>query len=368
MQITDIKCYVLPSTARPPRFRWRTGLAGDGDGTPSGESTYHAIVKLETDEGIAGVAHAGRGYAVADIVRRRFKSLIGLDPLLTEQLWHRIWELDRSEEFQVHMLGLVDIACWDIKSRKANLPLYKLLGGFEAKVPAYASTVTWNRMDEYERYIKESRDVGFKAFKLHAWGDAKADAQLCRNLRKWVGDDADLMFDGSAGWDYTTSLWFGRVLEDVNFLWYEEPMREFDIPSYAELCRALDIPILAAETSDGVHWNGATWIQYRALDMIRTSAGFKGGVTGAMKVAHLAESFGMRAQVHGMGYANLHICAAIPNNDYYEQLVIDSEQIGGLADLGALSVVDGYVTAPEEPGIEPHPDWADVEKRAILVV
>ena len=301
MKITDIKCYVLESIAGQPRYRWRAGLQGGSDGTPSGQPTYSAILKVETDEGVVGMAGSGRGHYLADIVRRRLKHLIGLNPLLTEKLWHEVWEIDRIEELQVHALGLLDLACWDIKSRKANLPLYQLLGGYDEHIPAYASTVTWNTMDEYERYIKDCMALGFTAFKLHAWGDAREDAKLCRNLRKWTGDEADLMFDGSAGWDYVTSLWFGRVLEALNFLWYEEPMREFDLPSYAELCRALDIPVLAAETSDGVHWNAATWIQYRALDMVRVSAGFKGGITGAMKVAHLAESFGMRAQVHGMG-------------------------------------------------------------------
>ena len=142
--------------------------------------------------------------------------------------------------------------------------------------------------------------MGFTAFKLHAWGDAKDDAKLCRNLR-WTGPDAVLMFDGSAGWDYVTSLWFGRVLEDEGFLWYEEPMREFELRSYNKLCDALDIPVLAAETSDGCHWNVATWIQLGALDMTRTNPVFKGGITGALKIAHLAESHGMRCQVHGMG-------------------------------------------------------------------
>jgi L-alanine-DL-glutamate epimerase-like enolase superfamily enzyme len=220
-------------------------------------------------------------------------------------------------------------------------------------------------MNEYERHIKESADEGFFAFKLHATGDARWDAKLSLNLRKWVGDEADLMFDGSAGWDYVTSLWFGRVLEEAEFLWYEEPMREFDLPSYAQLCADLDIPVLGAETPDGCHWNGATWIQMRALDMIRTSAGFKGGITGAMRVAHMAESFGMRAQVHGGGWANAQICAAIPNNDYYEELVINSEQIKQLKNQGPLSIVDGYLTVPDEPGIGPQPDWAEVERRAV---
>jgi len=98
------------------------------------------------------------------------------------------------------------------------------------------------------------------------------------------------------------------------------------------------------------------------------SVGFKGGFTGAMKVAHLAESFGMRAQVHGMGWANAQLCAAIPNNDYYEQLIIDTEQIKELKNLGPLAIVDGYLTVSDEVGMGPPPDWAEVERKAELVV
>lgn len=369
MRITDIKCYVVPHVVAAPRFHWREGLPGDGDGTTPGGTGYSALLKVETDAGIVGHAGGGRAYRIADIVARRLKKqFIGKNPLNTEELWHLIWELDRLEEFPVHDLGLLDVACWDIKSQAANMPLYQLLGGNDPKIPAYASTVTWDTMDEYERHIKECIKEGFFSFKLHASGDAKWDAELCHNLRKWTGDDADLMFDGSAGWDYVTSLWFGRRLEEANFLWYEEPMREFDITSYVELTRALDIPVLAAETCDGCHWNASTWIQQRALDMMRVSVAFKGGFTGAIKVAHLAESFGMRAQVHGGGWGNLQLCAAIPNNDYYEQLVVDSEQIRGLKDMGPLSIVDGYVTAPDTPGVGPQPDWDQVEKTAVLTV
>jgi L-alanine-DL-glutamate epimerase-like enolase superfamily enzyme len=364
MKITSIKCYVLPHVVGQPRFHWRKGLPGEGDGTPPGETTYSSLLKVETDDGFIGHA-GGSGPGFLDVVRRRFGQFIGGNPLNTEDLWWKIWELDRLEEFQVHELGLLDIACWDIKSQAAKMPLYQMLGGNDPKVPAYASTVTWDTMNEYERHIKESADEGFFAFKLHATGDARWDAKLSLNLRKWVGDEADLMFDGSAGWDYVTSLWFGRVLEEAEFLWYEEPMREFDLPSYAQLCADLDIPVLGAETPDGCHWNGATWIQMRALDMIRTSAGFKGGITGAMRVAHMAESFGMRAQVHGGGWANAQLCAAIPNNDYYEELVVNSEQIKQIKSQGPLSIVDGYLKVPEEPGMGPQPDWAEVEKRAV---
>jgi L-alanine-DL-glutamate epimerase-like enolase superfamily enzyme len=366
MKITDIKAYALPHVVGEPTYHWRQGLPTEG---PVGATVYSGLLKVETDEGIVGHAYARSGYRLADITLRRLKTeFIGQDPLLTEHLWHRIWEIDRLEEFQVHDLGLMDIACWDIKSQAAGLPIYQLLGGIDPKVPAYCSTVTWDTMDEYERYIKTAMDEGFFAFKLHASGDPRWDAELSHNLRAWTGPEADLMFDGSAGWDYVTALWFGRQLEEAGFYIYEEPMREFDLVSYAELCAALDIPVLAAETCDGCHWNAATWIQFGALDMMRVSVGFKGGFTGAMKVAHLAESCGMRAQVHGGGWHNAQLCAAIPNNDYYEQIVMDGEHIKRLKDSGPLSIVDGYLTVPETPGAGPQPDWEEVKARAALIV
>jgi L-alanine-DL-glutamate epimerase-like enolase superfamily enzyme len=77
------------------------------------------------------------------------------------------------------------------------------------------------------------------------------------------------------------------LLEEYGFYWYEEPMREFDLTSYGKLANSLDIPVLAAETSDGVHWNAATWIDMSALEMVRASSFYKGGLTGALKIAHL---------------------------------------------------------------------------------
>jgi L-alanine-DL-glutamate epimerase-like enolase superfamily enzyme len=368
MRITDIRCYVVADQHPEVSFRWRRGLPGSGDGTALSERPISAILRMDTDEGLTGAVKVGDGEAVASLTRRRLKALIGEDAMLTERLWTRVWEIDRIEEMHLGHLGLVDLLAWDIKSKKAGLPVYQLIGGNDPKVPAYASTVTWDTMEEYERHIKECADEGFTAFKLHAWGDEYEDARLCRNLRKWVGERATLMFDGSAGWDLTTSLRFGRVLEEAGFYWYEEPMREFNLGAYRKLAAELDIPILAAETSDGVHWNAATWIDDQALDMMRTSSFYKGGVTGALKVAHLAEAHAMKAQVHGMGLPNAHLCAAIPNNDFYEQLVYSSAHIKGLSRRAELPINGGFITVPDSPGLGLDPDWAALEKVALAVV
>ncbi|THD48376.1 MAG: racemase [Bradyrhizobium sp.] len=368
MKITDIRCYVIEGEHPSPSFRWRRGLPGSQDSSPRGERPKVAILRMDTEEGLVGATRIADGEAVASLTRRRLKSFIGDDALLTERLWTKMWEIDRIEETQMSHLGLIDLLCWDIKSKKANLPIYKLIGGNDPKIPAYASTVTWDRMEDYERHIKTCMDEGFFAFKLHAWGDWREDAKLCRNLRKWTGDEATLMFDGSAGWDFVTALKFGRVLEDCGFYWYEEPMREFDLTSYRKLADKLDIPVLAAETSDGVHWNAATWIDMSALAMVRTSSFFKGGLTGALKIAHLAEAHGMKAQVHGMGVANAHLAAAIPNNDFYEQLVFSTDHIKSLKKLPQLPIIDGFVTAPDRPGLGLDPDWEALAASALTIV
>jgi L-alanine-DL-glutamate epimerase-like enolase superfamily enzyme len=102
--------------------------------------------------------------------------------------------------------------------------------------------------------------------------------------------------------------------------------------------------------------------------MLRTSTHFKGGITGALKIAHLAESHGLKAQVHGMGLANANICAAIPNNDFYEQLVMSSEQIKGLRQRRELPIIDGFITAPDAPGLGLDVDWKALERTALAIV
>lgn len=367
MKITGFTAWLVEADPGP-KFIWRNGLPGSHGDIPRGTRPRSAYIRMDTDSGLYGLIEMRRGDAVVDLVNRRFHEFIGENPLLTERMWHLVWEVDRVEEIHMRSLGMLDILCWDVKSQHAKMPIYQMLGGNERVVPAYASTVTWPTMEEYERYIKMSRDLGFTAFKLHAWGDVKRDIELSTNLRKWVGPDADLMFDGSAGWDYVEALEFGKAIQDLGFLWYEEPMREFHLGSYTKLCEKLDIPVLAAETSDGVHWNMATWIENRALDMTRVSSFYKGGFTGSMKIAHMSESFNMRAQVHGMGYENAQLCAAISNNDYYEQLIMNEEQIKGLDKLGPLAIVDGNLTVSDAPGVGYTADFDALDRDAVLKV
>ncbi|MEY9906275.1 L-alanine-DL-glutamate epimerase-like enolase superfamily enzyme [Catenulispora sp. MAP12-49] len=340
MHITDVTVELVDTPAMPS-FQWRAGLPGS---EPAG---IGGVLRIHTDTGLVGESRTPRGVIVADLVQRRIRAdLAGRDPLAREALWQRMWELDRIEEFPVYTLGLVDTALWDLAGKHAGLPVHQLLGTFRDAIPACASTVTFGSVEEFLDVADQCLALGYPAVKLHAWGDARRDAELCQKLRAHVGDAVPLMYDGSAGFDLADAVYLGRALSEAGYLWYEEPMREFSITAYRRLAERVDIPLLVAETSDGAHWNVADFIAAGTATHVRTSDKFKGGITGAMRIAHLADSFQLRAEVHGSGLASAHLCMAIPNTTYYESLVYTNPVV-----REPLVGPDGLVRAPSAPGI-----------------
>ena len=181
--------------------------------------------------------------------------------------------------------------------------------------------MTFASIEEYLDVADQCLALGYRAIKLHAWGDARQDAKLCQALRAHVGPDLPLMYDGSAGFDLPDAIYLGHALAEADYLWYEEPMREFSISAYKQLAQAVKVPLNVAETSDGAHMNTADFIAAGCATYVRTSWNLRGGITGAMRIAHLADAFRIRAEVHGPGLIHQHLCMAISNTTYYESLV-----------------------------------------------
>lgn len=350
MKITDVRVYSIKQARDSRRFTWREGLAGpDHYG-----NTSYALIQIVTDEGIEGYAPYRNADYASNIAKRYFKDLlIGADPLQKELIYHKIWEIDRMEYLPIPFFGWVDVALWDIASKKAGIPLYQLLGGYREKAPAYASTATYHSVNEFMDIADQCVERGYKGIKLHAWGDARKDAALCQALRAKVGNDVHLMYDGSAGFDFHDALYVGKALEEADYYWYEEPMREYSMYAYSKLSEKLRVPLLVAETSPGSFYNAADFVHFGKGDMVRINAGLKGGITGAMKIAHLAEAFNLRAEVHGGGDLHMHLIAAFRNTSFYEAFVWDNP-------LNDNTEVDrnGYVHVSKRPGIY---DTADMK-------
>lgn len=295
-----------------------------------------AMLTITADNGVSGYAFGPvevvRPHVLEAFVR---KVLIGQDPFDRERLWQDLvhWQRGSAGQLTDRALAVVEQALWDLAGRALGVPVYKLLGGYRDKVPAYGSTMCGDELqgglstpDEYAAFAEKLVGRGYKAIKVHTWmppvsfaPSPAMDIKACAAVREAVGPDITLMLDGYHWYSRSEALTIGRALEKLNYAWFEEMMNEQSIASYAWLANQLDIPIVGPETISGKHHSRADWVQAGACDILRAGVPGVGGITPTMKVAALADAFGMDCEVHGNGAANLTVVAAIKNCTWYER-------------------------------------------------
>ena len=303
--------------------------------------------------------------------------LIGRDPFEREELWQDLWKRFRHLD---HVgMGPIDVALWDLAGRHFGEPVSALLGGTPDPVPAYASTFMADEEPDglsspaaYADFARDCRDDGYPAFKIHGFGDPAADVEICRAVHEAVGDGMDLMLDPASEYDtYAETLRVGRVLDELDYFWYEDPMADGgeSVEMNRQLARELDTPILGVEHVRGGPFARTDHLANDALDMVRADAHLDGGITGVVKVAHVAEGFGRDVELHVGGPAHLHCTGAIRNTNYYEHGLVHPRDLDWMTDQAFLESpevvdADGRVAVPDGPGLGVEIDWAFVEERA----
>lgn len=363
MKIVDVKTQ---------SFNYKNRIVRDSEGhTHPGDEhdATQTILTIVTGEGAEGYVFGASPAIVEGIVK---PALVGEDPMYREKLWQRLKDWQRSHrQFNDRELGFVDMALWDLAGRCLNQPVYKLLGASRDKVLAYASTMCGDEMagglsntEDYGKFAEWCMQRGYKAFKLHTWmppiewaPDPKRDVAACAAVREAVGPDIPLMLDSYHFYSREQSLYIGKELEKLGYHWFEEPMDEHNVSSYVWLAEQLDIPILGPETAEGKMATRAEWILRGACDILRGGVGDVGGITPLMKIAHLAESFGMAMEVHGGGAGNLAVLGAmgIPGEFYERGLLhpfIDYDEVEPWLNAKVDYMDDqGYVHLPQSPGL-----------------
>jgi len=361
MKITGLEVEVYESAVREPAYRrwliW-TGKVPDS----LGDSKHKmGLLRVFTDTGIEGlcpVRDVRSAHELADAVR---PLVVGRDPLDREFIWTTLWKMERIYHFSIFTHSAIDIALWDIAAKSAGLPLYKLLGAYTEKVPMYRSSNLLLTPEDFVEDALKAKAGNYRAYKLHPAGDVEIDIESCRAVRKAVGDDFGLMLDPIGAYDHEEAMKIGREIERLGFLWFEEPLPEWDIRGHAELVRALDIPICGPEVLPGGPYLTADYIDQKAVDIVRADVALKGGITGVMKTAHLAEAFGMNIELH-ITYspftngAQVHVACAIPNTLLVERIGTDEmnamwERAYGSPDFWMKPDGEGMVSPPDVPGM-----------------
>jgi L-alanine-DL-glutamate epimerase-like enolase superfamily enzyme len=283
------------------------------------------------------------------------KSVLDL-PALTSQ-----WAPSKRRVGQLSYASAIDNCLWDILGKAVGLPVYRILGAHRNRVLAYASSQHLKTVDAFVADVQRAKGEGFKAYKIHPpWladnaVDYRLDMEVAKAVRKTAGDDFPLLFDRVGAYDRNEAMKVGRLMDQLNYIAYEDPLPTDDVDGLVELCKALDVPVHIGEFIFSPY-NFAAYIRAGALDVVRFIVDNVGGITGGMKIAHLAECFGMECAPHNWGQAldhavHFHCELAMPNNAWFEMT-----QPQGLSDRPYIKDriridKDGYVPAPAKPGL-----------------
>jgi len=215
-------------------------------------------------------------------------------------------------------LGAIDIALWDLKTKAAGVPLWKLLGGSATKkVEAYNTDGGWLNwpletvVSDCKRLIEEN---GYRAVKLKV-GGANPDEDLRRveAVRKALGPEIRIMTDANGRWTLPQAIQTAGRLADFDVAWIEEPISFDDVQGHSRLAEAIRTPIAlgeqiytAAHFREFIHAGAVRYVQ---PDVVRLA-----GITEFLEVADMAHSYNLPVAPHvgDMAQVHQHLCFAHP--------------------------------------------------------
>ena len=319
---------------------------------------------IEAVSGVWNATSYGFEKYTAEAIRHVAPILIGRDPLQREALWHDI----RPRVFPLppQVLASLDIALWDLAGKAAGMPIYRMLGAARERIRSYASTPLLEDVPAYLKFVEDLLAEGYSAVKFHTWCIPEKDLELSREVaREFDTSSIDFMLDAENNYDRGSSLKVAREIEELGFTWFEAPLPDWDLDGYRELTRRTSIPVLPSGNwfMDLMSFREA--VESKAWRSARTDVHMMGGITQTRKAVALTEAAGIDCEIMSWGYslnsaANLHLMLACDNCSFYEHSVPQKPYEYGMIDV-IRSDANGYVHAPQKPGLGLDVDWEQME-------
>ncbi|EJF7195096.1 mandelate racemase/muconate lactonizing enzyme family protein [Salmonella enterica] len=313
------------------------------------------VAEIETEQGFRGLGFTytlrNGGPAQFSHAKEMAPLLIGEDPNDIPRLWSKlVWagaSVGRSG-LATQAIAAFDTALWDLKAKRANLSLAKLLGAQRNEVRCYNTSGGYLQasVDEIIDKSKASLARGIGGIKMKVGHpDRRQDLQRVDAIRKALGDDTPLMVDVNQQWDRTTALRMGMAMEQYNLQWIEEPLDAYDVDGHRMLSSNLVTPVGTGEmlTSAG---EVAEYIRQGAVDLVIHDAPRIGGITPFLKVQQMAEDHGLMMAPHFVMEIHLHLAAAYAHETWVEHFEwlepVFNER---------LEIRDGQMIVPTRPGL-----------------
>lgn len=314
-------------------------------------------------EGVGYTYTVGRnGAAIAAILEREIPEILEAeDAERIERLWQKMWwalHYGGRGGPSVLAISAVDMALWDLKARRAGQPLWRLLGGYDPRVPCYAGGIDLELpLDRLLRQTDDNLARGFRAIKMKV-GRARLaeDVERVRAMRAHLGDGFPLMVDANMKWSADEAIRAARAFQPYDPVWLEEPIVPDDIAGHARVVREGGLPIAAGENLrtpwEFRHLIATGGVTYPEPDVTNC-----GGVTAFLKIAHLAEAFNLPVTSHGAHDVTVHLLAACANRSYLEAHGFGLDRFVE----APLVIEDGCAVATERPGHGIAFDWTGLE-------
>ena len=312
------------------------------------------FAEITTTEGNSGIgfSYSKRGGGPAQYAHAKeiAEAALGEDPndiakLYTKLLWAGA-SVGRSG-LATQALAAIDVALYDLKSKRAGLPLAKFLGSHRDSVRTYNTSGGFLNasIDEVKERASKSLEDGIGGIKIKVGlPDSAEDLRRVSAVREHIGD-APLMVDANQQWDRATALRMGRTLDELGLVWIEEPLDAYDVEGHARLTRTLDTPIATGEMLSSVAEHRAL-IDARACDIVQPDAPRVGGITQFMRLLTLADEAGLDIAPHFAMEIHLHLAACYPRETWVEHF----DWLDPLFNE-RLETKEGRMIVPDRPGL-----------------
>jgi len=347
----------------------------------------HTLIRIDTDAGVSGYGESGVTGAMMKAWLERYKPLLmNQDPIAISFHFHRMSTLMHTYMASIPALSGIDMALWDLAGRQTGRPVHELLGGpFRDRVQVFINSAPRDMLDrasvrDWAARLKENPQ-GFQAVKMNTTSPigrpagrftttlTNQDLHKVRtgfeNVRKELGPDYDIMVHCHNEYDLPSSIGLARAVEDIDPKWLEDPLPVAFSDSWVALKRMCRVPLLTGEKVE-MPQGFYPFLKEQAVDFIYPDIAFCGGLTGIMRIAHLASLYRIPVATHNVGgilltMASIHFGLSI------HDFLISETRLGSQNTIFVMAtnppeVKGGWVDKPVRPGLGVDLDDAGVRQ------
>jgi len=288
------------------------------------------IVRIFDRDGAVGCGYTYTigtgGSSILALLRDHFAPrIVGRDANAIESIWRDL--LFHSHATSVGAitslaLAAIDTALWDLRCRRANLPLHIAAGGAKDSCPLYTTEGGWLHL-EPQALVDDAlaaRAQGFGGSKIKIGRPHVAeDVERLSAVREAVGDSWDIMTDANQGFTLPEAIRRSRHMASLDVAWLEEPLPADDVHGHRELSLRSSVPIAVGESLYSMS-QFKDYLHAGACSIVQVDAARIGGITPWLKVAHLAEGFNVPVCPHFLMELHVGLCCAVPNSRWVEYI------------------------------------------------